>query len=551
MREEQFKSSSGEEAGVSMADILALLAMGIGSILISLAIFFMVQEWIPGRTRHTLALGRRQGKVTFTPRDKASIGLTLTYLGLKGTYPQFRLDIQMEGEMRRFEVDVHDNWEATTAMAASLPKVPSNRIQLTLKVVTTSADIVRVELITTMRMRYEGILDRLGFDSLEEMTDDTDMTLIGWLTSRERASVEEVAHFLDQNEQESQAVLKELVERGVLLESSEQGGTWYQVHFAARRKHQATRAIWQALDDSGEVTSRKQDTIRLAKKGILLRGTKELMQGDYSRFWLGLIPLILIFLTTEWLLLKKLESFSQMLDFLGIVALPVEIGVFPALLLYASRRKGEYIPSFVLRFLAHPAIVGIIYLVSVSFLFLHGLFIWQDTLQRAIAILVGVIILAVTYMMIRQGAFARRLVIELRQAPAKEGGDTFIVTDSGRAATQVRVRLAYAELEHVYQIASGSIPEFPDLRSAKFHLSGIKAQELRVWLHRVTSEGQSENLPAHVKVSSERGIQEYYVDGAANKFVLPLHDALKKRHKGSPGEMNQLAVEVQLADYRA
>ncbi len=540
MREEQFKSSSGEEAGVSMADILALLAMGIGSILISLAIFFMVQEWIPGRTRHTLALGRRQGKVTFTPRDKASIGLTLTYLGLKGTYPQFRLDLQMEGEMRRFEVEVHDTWEATTAMAEFLPKVPSNRIQLTLKVVTTSADIVRVELITTMRMRYEGILDRLGFE-----------TLIGWLTSRERASVEEVAHFLDQSEQESQAVLKELVERGVLLESSEQGSTWYQVHFAARRKHQATRAIWQALDDSGEVTSRKQDTIRLAKKGILLRGTKELMQGDYSRFWLGLIPLILIFLTTEWLLLKKLESFSQMLDFLGIVALPVEIGVFPALLLYASRRKGEYIPSFVLRFLAHPAIVGIIYLVSVSFLFLHGLFIWQDTLRRAIAILVGVIILAVTYMMIRQGAFARRLVIELRQAPAKEGGDTFIVTDSGRAATQVRVRLAYAELEHVYQIASGSIPEFPDLRSAKFHLSGIKAQELRVWLHRVTSEGQSENLPAHVKVSSERGIQEYYVDGAANKFVLPLHDALKKRHKGSPGEMNQLAVEVQLADYRA
>ncbi|MFL5586510.1 MAG: aromatic amino acid transport family protein [Ktedonobacteraceae bacterium] len=348
--------------------ILALLAMGIGSILISLAIFFMVQEWIPGRTRHTLALGRRQGKVTFTPRDKASIGLTLTYLGLKGTYPQFRLDLQMEGEMRRFEVEVHDTWEATTAMVEFLPKVPSNRIQLTLKVVTASADIVRVELITTMRMRYEGILDRLGFDLLEEMTDDTDMTLIGWLTSRERASVEEVAHFLDQSEQESQAVLKELVERGVLLESSEQGSTWYQVHFAARRKHQATRAIWQALDDSGEVTSRKQDTIRLAKKGILLRGTKELMQGDYSHFWLGLIPLILIFLTTEWLLLKKLESFSQMLDFLGIVALPVEIGVFPALLLYASRRKGEYIPSFVLRFLAHPAIVGIIYLVSVSFL---------------------------------------------------------------------------------------------------------------------------------------------------------------------------------------
>jgi hypothetical protein len=307
--------------------LLALLAMGIGSILISLAIFLMVQEWIPGRIRHTLALGRRQGKVALTPRDKASLGLTLTYLGLKGTYPQFRLDLQTEGQTRRLEMEVQDTWEATPALAEFFPKVPSHRIQLTLKVATASAAIARVQLITTMRMRYEGVSDSLGFGLLEEATDDAEMAFIGWLAGRERASVQEVARFLDQSEQESRAVLHGLVERGVLLESSEQGGTRYHVHFAARRLRLATRAIWQALDDSGEATSRRHDTIRLAKRGVPLRGAKELVQGDYSRFWLGLIPLILVFLTTEWLLLKKLESFSQMLDFLGIVALPVEIGV--------------------------------------------------------------------------------------------------------------------------------------------------------------------------------------------------------------------------------
>ncbi|MBV9229656.1 MAG: hypothetical protein JOZ18_10120, partial [Chloroflexi bacterium] len=271
---------------------------------------------------------------------------------------------------------------------------------------------------------------------------------------------------------------------------------------------------------------------------------------NYARFWLGLIPLILIFLTTEWLLVKKLESFAQMLDFLGIAALPVEIGVFPALLLYASRRKGEYIPSFVPRFLAHPVIVGIIYLVSVSILLLHGLFIWQDMLQRTIAVLMVVIILGVTYMMIRQGAFARRLVIEVRQAPAEEGGDTFTVTDSGRAATQASVSLGYANAEHMYQAASGVIPEFSDLRSATFHLPGTKARELQVWLHRVTSEGQSENLPAHVKVSSERDTREYHEDGVVNKLVLPLHNVMKKGHKASQRELSQLKVTVQFADHR-
>jgi hypothetical protein len=284
---------------------------------------------------------------------------------------------------------------------------------------------------------------------------------------------------------------------------------------------------------------------------MLLRGTKELMQGEYGRFWLGLGPLILIFLVCEWLLLKRLESFAQMLDFLGIVAVPVEIGVFPALLLYASRRKGEYIPGFVLRFLAHPVIVGIIYLVSVSILFLHGLFIWQDTFQRAIAILVGVVILGVTYLMARQGTFARRVVIEVRQGPGEEGSGTFTVTDSGRAATQARVWLGYADGERVYQAASGAIPDFHDLRSATFHLLGIEAQELRIWLHRVTPQGQSEHLPALVKVSSGKDSREFHVDGTRNQFVLPLRDAVKRESKGRAGEPRQLEVEVQLVANKA
>ena len=142
---------------------------------------------------------------------------------------------------------------------------------------------------------------------------------------------------------------------------------------------------------------------------------KELVQGNYGRFWLGLSPLILIFLVCEWLFVMHLESFTQMLGFLGTVALPVETGVFPALLLYSSRRKGEYIPGIVLRFLAHPVIVSALYLISVSILFLHGLFIWQQPLPRAIAVLVGVVILIVTSLMVQQGAFARHLVIEVRQ----------------------------------------------------------------------------------------------------------------------------------------
>jgi len=275
---------------------------------------------------------------------------------------------------------------------------------------------------------------------------------------------------------------------------------------------------------------------------------KGLVQGEAARSWLGLSPLLLILLVVEWLFVHKLESFSQVLSFLGIVAVAVMAGVFPVLLLLASRRKGEHVPGFMLPFLAHPLVAGSIYLVAVSILFLHGLFIWQNPFQRAVAILVGGVVLAMTSLLVRKGAFARRLVIEVRQEPAvpEQSRGTFMVTDCGKLATQARVELGYADGERLYQAASGAIPEFSELCSAKFQVPS-KAQELLVWVHRVTAEGQSENLPALLRVSSGKHSREFHLDGARRQFILPLRESVKKDRTGSAPETDQLEIEVQLA----
>src|SRR5437764_13443104 len=125
--------------------LLTILAMGMASIHFSLALFFTVREWIPGQSRHTLALGRRQGRLIFIPRGKANTRLALTYLGLKGDAtqppglrPQFRLDLQLDGDMRRFEMEVRDTWEATALLAALAPKLALNSMQLTLQVMADS-----------------------------------------------------------------------------------------------------------------------------------------------------------------------------------------------------------------------------------------------------------------------------------------------------------------------------------------------------------------------------------------------------------------------------
>jgi hypothetical protein len=276
---------------------------------------------------------------------------------------------------------------------------------------------------------------------------------------------------------------------------------------------------------------------------------KELVQGEDARSWLGLSPLFLIFLVVEWLFVHKLESFSQVLSFVGVVAVAVLAGVFPVLLLWASRRKGEHVPAFVLPFLAHPLVSGTIYLVAVSIPFLHGLLIWQNAFQKGVAMLVGLIILAMTYRMERKGIFTRRVVIEVRQdtvMPEQVSG-AFSVIDSGRAAMQAQVALDYAKGEQVYHAASGAIPAFSELCSAIFRLAGTKAPELLIWVHRVTPEDQSEALPALVKVTSGKETRVVQLDGTRQQLVLPTRAEGKNASKERSDETGQIEVEVQLA----
>ena len=58
------------------------------------------------------------------------------------------------------------------------------------------------------------------------------------------------------------------------------------------------------------------------------------------------------------------------------------------------------------RALGHPLVIGGVYLLFLSNLFLHGLVIWEHPLLRAGGVLMGLLMLAVTVAMIRRGAFA-------------------------------------------------------------------------------------------------------------------------------------------------
>jgi hypothetical protein len=248
----------------------------------------------------------------------------------------------------------------------------------------------------------------------------------------------------------------------------------------------------------------------------------EMALSKEGRFWLSVTPIIFNLLLVEWLLLTNRESFTEILSFLGVITVPALGGIFPMLMLAASRRKGEYVPGVVWHFLGHPLTVGCIYLIFLSGLFLHGLVIWQDPLPRITALLVGVLMIGVTFFFIRQGAFTRRGVVELLVESNTAGQAVFNIVAAGKWLP-ADVCLRYRGHEQSLQAATGEIPNFSALHSVRFQLPATPARELKLWLHQVTPEGDSEGLPASVEIQWGDRQQEFDLSSANGQVVLPFN----------------------------
>jgi hypothetical protein len=241
-----------------------------------------------------------------------------------------------------------------------------------------------------------------------------------------------------------------------------------------------------------------------------------------GRFWLGFAPLLLIFLWIEWLLWTEQESFIGPLAFVGVITIPLLGGIFPMLMLAASRRKGDYVPGRVWRFVGHPVVVTAAYLIFLTGILVYGLFIWTEPVPRLAALVAAGVVLVLTFMVIRQGAFTSRTVVELRAGPNPQEPAIFTVTSIGQPVP-AEVNLTYEDSEQQLLAVTGNIPRFNSLRSITFHLPPTPAKELKVWLHQITPEDFSESLPAQVTIQQGQEQQGVGLTSSGSQVVLPLN----------------------------
>ncbi|MCC5645536.1 hypothetical protein LC607_21825 [Nostoc sp. CHAB 5824] len=242
---------------------------------------------------------------------------------------------------------------------------------------------------------------------------------------------------------------------------------------------------------------------------------------NQRHFFLSISPLLLVFLLTEWLFLAGTQSFTSVLAFAGVLGNSLVSGIFPVLLLVSSRRKGELIPGVVFKILNHPLFSVGMYSLFLGILLVHGLFIWENSLARICALGIAALSLGATLVMKRYGAFASRVVVELREDQQQGGRSLFTVTAGGQPKI-TEVLLGYAEGEQHHQTATVEMSSLSSLRYATFQLPTMREKELRVWAHKSNSQADSKILPALVEVQSGNKNMQFDLKLSNGKILLPL-----------------------------
>ena len=252
------------------------------------------------------------------------------------------------------------------------------------------------------------------------------------------------------------------------------------------------------------------------------RSNKWQQISDYclkqSHSWYSFAPLFCVFLIAEGLLLTNQESFTKVVEFAGVLGNVLIGGIFPVLLLVASRRKGELLPGKIIKLLNCSWLLGSIYSISLLIILAHGLFIWEHPLARMSAIGVTILSITITAIVLLTEALVARTVVELVEDEETKHS-LLKITSEGKPQT-AKIRLGYAEGEQNHHAASVEIPALSSLRYAILEFP-TQLNELKVRGYS-RHNNSSIDLPLMLELNREQRKLRYDLKLFGGKVLLPI-----------------------------
>jgi hypothetical protein len=214
------------------------------------------------------------------------------------------------------------------------------------------------------------------------------------------------------------------------------------------------------------------------------------------RFAIGAAVPAALFALVLWLAAADRESFTAPLGYAGALTVPLLGGVMPMVLIVASRRRGEQVPPESAPLVGNPVVAALVAGLFLAAVLLHGLVIWDAPAARAAAFAVAAVMVGAIAGAWRLGAFRRRTVIELRREPERDVG-VLAVTAAGRD-------VAAPVLLDGQAASTGPLERFSRLREVVVDLPAGAPGEVHAWAHRVSPDGDSEDIPVEVEVDGRR-----------------------------------------------
>jgi hypothetical protein len=499
-------------AGPSVAvlgAVLAVLSMGLGSVYLSLALFNLVRERLPARTRSRLVLRRRRGRLTLQGRKGE---LSLSYLGLDSGKPWFRLEVQAAGQREVVEIVVNGTWDARE-MTPLLPQIRAAGLKLSVEIDEARPDSVKLRLTSPLRVRLDpgwavpalrpsALLDQSGPRA----------RLLAWLVRHREASLAEAAVAIGLSETATHKLFDQLREEQLVRELRVDGRLRFQPELGGAPVRRVPDSIWEQLGaQKAPPTGRPR----------WLAGAHRILTSDQGRFSLSILPVLFVLVLTEALEVRGAASFTAPLAWIGVITVPLLAGVLPVLLIISSRRKGEFVPGLVLRIMGQPAVAAVIGALFLANVFIHGFVIWTNPLERASGLVAGVLMALAALQILRQGGLARRLAIGLWQ-DLTVGGRAVLAVMAGGGPAQAKVDVTYRNGHHKTSPTPFLADDLAQVAVVAIEVPNTSARQLKVTALRSDPGGDSEPLPAIFAVGSRA---EYDLALSGGQLTIPFDGA--------------------------
>jgi hypothetical protein len=403
----------------------------------------LVLERLPGPRRPILKLARRRGTLVFQPKGKLGDGLRLelVYLGLDGGQPRFRLDVQEGGQLHRLETTASGRWDAAALLERRLGRGRRD-FSLTLEPGASGERPASGDHLPVTGIRGEWDTAGLVLPGLLSCPMNT-AACSNPILRRGEMSPEELAAHLGRKS----SLLPILAGSAGVLHRVQTGGKILTGRAWPRNGRQPPHRSCKRW-----APGRRDRLIAFSRRDA--SGGSSTLLGDRGRFFLGIALIALTFLLVEGLILAQAESFTDRSTSRRCWSSPCSAVFSRCSCLSPAAGRASRVPGSIYCLLSHPPLLSGIYLLNLVGIFLHGLVIWQNPVQRLVALSVGVLMLVMTVSIVRRGRSSPgcgRAAGERSQP----GQAQLTVVASGQP-TKVEVSLNTEMMSAALQAASGS-----------------------------------------------------------------------------------------------